>query len=68
MRNDERDVFHDFKRKKYVKSSTWRRRLRRTARKHALTLIRQDLKYGNGKTPKDIAKLIKEWKTYARNG
>lgn len=68
MRDSSRDVFHDRESKTYRKSSTWKRRLRRLARKHAAVLLRNEKKYGADKGSPRRLELVKEWLKQARNG
>lgn len=67
MRNGERDVYYDPSSKKYRKSSTWQRRLRRLARHHAQRLIEMYMIPGEVR-PNKVDLLIKEWRKEARNG
>lgn len=67
MRNGERDVYYDRSSKKYRRSSTWQRRLRRLARHHARQLVEMYLIPGVSR-PKEVELLVKEWLKEARNG
>lgn len=66
-RNSSRDVFKDPRHLgHYVQSSTWKRRLRRTARKHMQSLQKHSKEPGY--RARGVYELIDYWKKEARNG